>query len=152
MIESMKNSINFYKFAHLLYQSGGRWMGSQPLSQAPSVSTGANDSHAGDILAASTTIAGLATTIVVIFPAFPRLASFTLIQVSGRISITCGFALLLCGICAVLSASGAIYRLRQENNIPLLPMRSDRSMSLFMLFASLFCSFVIFSCVDIKYM
>ena len=38
-------------------------MGSQPLLQVPSVSTGANDSHTGDILTASTTIAGLAVAV-----------------------------------------------------------------------------------------
>ncbi|HEY7414929.1 MAG TPA: hypothetical protein VH593_07040, partial [Ktedonobacteraceae bacterium] len=108
-------------------------MGFQPSSQAPSVSTGAHDSQTGNILAASTTIAGLATAIVAIFPAVPTLAKFTLIQISGRISITCSLALLLCGCCAVLSASDAIHRLKQENNITLLPTRSDCSMSLLML-------------------
>ena len=132
-------------------------MGSQPLSQAPSVSTRANDSHTGDILVASTAIAGLAVAVLVVFPAVPTLAGFklvdfTLFEEAGHISITCGFALMLCGFCALLSALGTIGRLMKEEGISLLPLRVGRPSSLILLLISLICFLVVFLGVNINYM
>lgn len=142
-------------------------MNSRPPHKIPLVSPGSNgppgtgggnmsggnyessDNHLGDILQTSTTIAGLAAALLALFPAFPALANFKLIEIGGGFYIPCSLILLLCGTCAIFSGLGAINSLRKEKNIPL--VKGSLFTSLGLLFLSLVFFFFIYLGMDITY-